>query len=599
MDTLNSPVQPNLIDRARELLRIGKGSTAERTETVDIPEPFQKMVYEFLHTCFCLPTDQISDELVETIFKVSDKLSPIREDYEAVLSDGSVHSRTALSRAIVKHMGEIELGQQELVRVIEDVRGLIAGLGKNDDLRIARLLKRNSTIRNCTQSIIDYKRFERIGRLRGEAIGKMKEQFPDVFERWKEAPYPLGDETMAQFFVRSDHWMTGVDNLDNQFLTTYFDSAQFGLENTLLTEEVLGLSRTPEYRGRYKKVNHELKEQVIRHFEPEELRFTRPMDNLFVANNGTSAFQMFSDAYICHGNTVITTPQEYGEIMGILEGKAHVLKLPDFQKNPEYLVKMLKDEDRRIDYAVVSELSRYGTPFPLALFRELLDLHAPHVDLVIDGCQSIGRRVIDFHASKPSALIGSVQKGSDVGSSPLGLLMLADDFIKQNGLRKTIKEKGSIDPDSLARLVVACTPEYQGIPAGSVEKASDEDLRKMIISVAKRQEATQEMAQKFVQLVRAINEKCGNRIQILNPVNTNDLGCILTCKIKGLSRDSDKDDPDKLSVRGIAQSLGVTINKYSGELEEDSFRIAFHPFMDNQALMILGHVLEECCKLAK
>ncbi|MBN2096738.1 aminotransferase class V-fold PLP-dependent enzyme [Candidatus Peregrinibacteria bacterium] len=599
METLNPSLNnPTFLDRLLERLRTKTGSASEQAETIRVPESFQRTVCEFLHTCFCLPIDQIPYEVVESIFKVSDKLSPTPNDIKVVLGANTHQSRLVLSQSLRHHLGEtIQLSRDEIDTILEDLSRLIIDLRNEEDLHIQRLCERNSTIRQRVEHLMTVgSHFNLIHSDRLEAVRETNRLFPEVVSQWDENPHALNDEEMAPFFVRSDHLMEGVDNFGSRFLTTYADSAQFGLENRLLSQEATRLSRQRmdfmEFMGGFK-------EAVIRHFEPkryadlqaqmegrhEPLRFTRPMENLFVAGNGTGAFQLFSEAYIRPGETVLVTPQEYGEIVAILQDKAHVFQLPD---TPEALVELLKNI--QVDYALVSELSRHGNPFPLAWFREVLDRHAPQTDLIVDGAQSIGRRVIDFSKIRPSVLVGSIQKGSNVGSSPLGLLMLSDDFLNRRGLSEMVQEKGSVGHEALGRLVAACTPEYLGTLAGSNENISKDVLQKMTISVEERQKAVQQMVRKFLQLVQAINQRCGNRIEILNPVGADNLSCILTCKVRGLER---------RTVKGIAKGRGVTINHYWDELEEGvSFRIAFHPFMNNNALKIMGYALMEAALAA-
>jgi hypothetical protein len=97
-------------------------------------------------------------------------------------------------------------------------------------------------------------------------------------------------------------------------------------------------------------------------------------------------------------------------------------------------------------------------------------------------------------------------------------------------------------------------------------------------------------AKKFSELISEINSKVQNRIQILRPATTHgDLyGHAVELKLHGVTR-------KKLCK--LAESYGVFIaDSYVSANDQESVRIAFHPYMNNDAIKIISCVLLKACE---
>ena len=399
----------------------------------------------------------------------------------------------------------------------------------------------------------------------------------------------LNDEIMKQFFDRKDGKATTTP-FENEFLTTYFDSAQFGLGNRLLSEaaDELASGRDIQFTNFIQYVRRRISEYALGH----------PYDNsLYVTENGTEAAQLLFNKWTKEGDRVLAVNQEYEPILQWLEKEKgiDVIRLKKTMKDPDY-----KDYIKQqlifsgANIVLISDLSRFGTVFPFHLFKDLLSSENRGFRLIVDACQSIGRKILNFYDIPVNASIISCQKASEVGE-PAGLVATQPHLAKD--LFSSLKDtdyKGSANLPRLARVGIACCPDLLGrLPEQRGIKG--DDLKKMTASIQDRDKAIKDLSAKFLYMIDWINRKNGGRIEIINPyihhyddgsVDTTQLGGIFELTIHGVEYET---------VELLADSYGIAINKYSDASEPGySFRVAFHPFMNDEAIKILGYVLDIC-----
>ena len=468
-------------------------------------------------------------------------------------------------------------------------------------------------------------------------------------QNWLENPLALDDKEMSQFFSEkkkeAEHY---------SFLTTYFDSALEALTVTILDNIIKRF-----VKKEFKNLIRFSKENILKALEPRnwKSRFTRRIDdhspisaNLFFTKNGTSAAELFIDHFIHEGDSILMGKQEYVPIKKYLRSKkAEVIdELPIYTGDDEAYVSQVEDlvVNRGINFILISDISRLGTQVPLKLFKDIRKRH-PELKLVVDACQTIGRKVVDYDDDEvnPNVIIASCQKGFETLAESTGFLVLTDTMFETchnipDFLNKAKEiERGTEHRNLPVDARIACAPEqelkmYLNEPE-IIKIISKEILEKICSSVEKRGRALKDLSSKFAQLVQEINRRHGNRIKILNPeqaniykpgekINEKSLSGIFECKIKGVTLDQ---------VMGIAKTFGITIGdhretelkdkmeelkkqdktpdekkKLQDEIDEimanheggisefDTFRIAFHPYMGNEAIKILGYVLHECCR---
>ncbi len=489
---------------------------------------------------------------------------------------------------------------------------------------------------------------------RGLATKKMNENYCEVVSEWREVNEELSDEELAKYFNR--------EKFDKRYLSTYFDTCQFGIINMQLVKEAEKFARNNDFDEildlcKSAIVNHleeadDINEGGQRRFTPKNCAFTR---------NGTNAFRLFYDKYLDDGDKVCVSSEEYGEMTKMLKydpkdknsKKLNVTPpLPVFAEGvseDSYVEKVRKHvEKHKPDYLLISVVSRRGTVFPLEKISEVLKNGSHKVNLILDGCQTVGRRRMDFNKIRPDVFIGSCQKGTDLGG-PVGILAVASDYVENKGklaycegkkgnpymkLRKEDKEKlrriyqlewnnnqeiGTLSTVDMARFMYGIDPESLRL---ALDENDDELPECLIKSVEVREKTNHDLACNFLNLLWAINHKEENedRIKIFHPVNVysetgkvqeDRVSNIFECKIKGLHLTNKKDDGKTIrkdengkdvedGIVEIAAAFGVTIQDYFDQAEEGvSFRIAFHPFMSNESIKLLGFALEKCCEIAK
>ena len=611
---IEAKTPPEVVEEAVETIPIH-----ERMASLRIPEQtsadLENRIRKFLLSKFGLENNDVTDDFIAGIILKSDgDTRMLKRVLLTELSENETMLEKAVSRCAKITMG-VELEKEDLVELITTYRSRIV-----QSVSGGRTIDLVESIRN-NEMIVDL--VEANGKLskiaktrRNEALTGVLQvnEYASVFRDWEDNPCSLSDTEMSEIFQR--------ETTDNRFLTTFFDTAQFGLVNRFLEERA---SRIDKKNTDFDAFLKSCKTSVIGHFEPfdelateGERRFVP--ENCIFTKNGTSAFRFFYDNYLKDDDSVLVTSEEYGEITHMMGGGGKEIQLsalPVYEDKAEYLREIenrLRNSD--INYILVSAVSRRGSVFPLEEINEARKrIEAEtgrRIHLIVDGCQAVGRRALDFNDFEPDVFIASSQKGTDFGG-PVGLLALSSDFISEKGKveydetgKKSVcplkdsnnEEVGTLNKTDMARFALGIAPESLG--RLKIRNMKKEITAKMLLSVEERQAANHGLACKFAKLARAMNKKTKGRFKILYPtmiygpngtLNEDRLSNIFECKIRGLER---KD------VIEIAQTFGVTIQDFYDEAEKGvSFRIALHPFMNNNSLKILGYALHECCAMAQ
>ena len=617
--------------------------------TVEELRDLESNAYQYVINCFALLKEEIpygiisvyissylegGDELAEDEVAAKIACDPdlVDKGVNNCLSDMKVAER---------------MSEEETRELIEFVR---LGITQIDFGSIKEALEVNPIVGNQLE-FYEIKS-EIIGRNRNFAVSEMDDSdYRSVISEWVNIEGALSDEELARYFER--------EKFDKRYLTTFFDTCQFGMVN----KELVRAAAKFDQRTEFMECVNICKNRIVRHFErlpnsrEDERRFLP--ENCAFTRNGTNAFRLFYDKYLKDGDTVMVTSEEYGEMVHMLKGELEGVPKKDinvvildeyscFKSDDDYAKHVReKAEAHNANYFLVSVVGRRGTVFPLDKINDVLEDSDKTVDIIADAAQALGRKVLDFHKSKPAVVIASCQKGTDFGG-PVGLIALAKDFVElkeiemnyvedpESGEYKPYLELSESDKKKLAHLYRGYkTLEFNntdeigtlnktdmarfmyGVNPFLLRSLCDKGGRKLpeclTMSVEEREDTNHALACNFLKLLRVINEKNENRVKILYPANLYSedgeiqeerVSNIFELKIEGMKRTNKNEQGEIISeepgVMQIAERLGITIQDYYDEAEEGvSFRIAFHPFMNNDSIKILGFVLQKCCEIAK
>ncbi|MBN2306561.1 hypothetical protein JXD20_01100 [Candidatus Peregrinibacteria bacterium] len=393
--------------------------------------------------------------------------------------------------------------------------------------------------------------------LREGAVAEMDDRFGALTAHWSEQNCALSDTEMeARFIERA--------GIGNRFLTTYCDSAFVGLVDESLQKTVdarlAGINRKKGWSGFVKSMKRRITHS-LENIQPGQERRFLP-ENCFFAENGAQAFSKFRKACIPAGSRVLVTTEEYSEIIEDMEKEG--IEMVEFS-GLEDLIQKLDRSD--FDFILASEVSRLGTVHRLCDYHKVRAHLSPDTKLIVDSCQSAGRWQHDLGACMADVVFLSTQKGSDLGNSE-GVLVFSDDF-DYDGVTDP---PGSLGHELIGRTAFALNPD--GLAT---------------LTPAQRAEAISDRTKKFLELVQAVNVQVGHRIQVLSPLDpgTGIMGHAVQLKVDGVSRED---------ICELAESYGVYIaDKQVMKEDDQSLRIAFHPYMNNQALKIIAYVLLLAC----
>jgi Aminotransferase class-V len=438
---------------------------------------------------------------------------------------------------------------------------------------------------------------------RESALGKM-ELFRPLLKT--DNLLPLSEDEFKRRFACTE---------DNGSPLFYFDSALAGLKDKRISE-IIGSLINPEDPDL-----EMYKPKWIEHWGksiPPVLHFLAPSDsketalylpeNFLFTDRGTSAFQLIVDHFFKEEDEILLTSEEYvgmkealgwkrevPEVDQKTDHKIHTLEpFGKTMKGPDSYAQALVDvllKNPNIRFILASDPSRRGTLFPLSEFRKVrddLEKIGRKVFLIVDGCQGLGRRTPGLNQIQPDAFYASGSKAANLGGG--GFLALSKRIVRDQfhveRLDGQVQLHGNLPPELFAGFPYALNPEMM--------------YKLDILTIPRRQAALATLSSNFVSLVNAINiEKKREHVRILAPshivyrlknkipIPDDQWTGFFECEIAG-------QDLEKL--RAVAKPLGVGIasKAFEDPLAKNSFRVAFHPNMGNDSLLVLGHVLRSC-----
>jgi selenocysteine lyase/cysteine desulfurase len=403
--------------------------------------------------------------------------------------------------------------------------------------------------------------------VRADALEYMTERYSSLISSWKQAPYAMEDKRMAEHFVTDT-------SASQAHLTTYFGSGFKGLVNERLVRQISEEAILSIKKHGWKKFLEKMQGRIAGALDPlcSPIRHPRfAASNISFHENCAEAFQKFMLATMRSGDRVLATSEEYMPMVKDLLDHGVTVKQMERPNDQEAF---LRDVARELsppgyDYILVSEVGRLGTVYPLEAIHQLRQGSTSRPKLIVDAAQSAGRRQHDMYSCQADVVVLSTSKGADMGPG-MGVLAVTDElsspaFNSNGGTRHLIQHAAyAMNPNGLL------TPESSP----------------QILTPYQRERSTAHLAGKFLELRDAINAKYGSTVvELLNPLNPKQLAHAVEIKIKGVKREY---------FVQIAEGHGVYVDSDYGVKDDESIRIAFHPYMNNEALLILGGVIEHC-----
>lgn len=415
---------------------------------------------------------------------------------------------------------------------------------------------------------------EMINAFRREATITMDERYGHLFALWSEAEHGLSDAELSEYFMARGP-------VGTECLSTYFDSARVGLVNVPLRDAVDGLAH--RIKKNWVSFKERMQETIVSAVDPEHGNIEKQRffaDNCFFRFNGTEAFMLYRQTFMEEGNQVLATDEEYSENIEDMETNGiQVDRIPVAEDQIHFLhdLRARFQGGEKYDYILVSDLSRYGNSYPLEAIAKLRDEYSPGTRIIVDACQSAGRRKLDMNSCGADAVILSTTKGADLDQG-LGVLLLAGPQPRHEARDLN----GSAPPENMTRTAFALNPS-----AFSDEELNlPGNLKPLILNPEQRNVALRELAEKFQSFVRTINDDYEEeKIEIMgarydDPVHAFEI------KVKGVKRKE---------LCAYLDQYGVFVDPhYMDPADDETIRIAFHPFMNNDSLKILGGVLCRC-----
>lgn len=423
---------------------------------------------------------------------------------------------------------------------------------------------------------VEAARPERIDESRAAAIRSIESEYGSILEGWGEEPsYALDDTVMRKSFKSR-----GPSS--NKYLTTYFDSARVALVNKKLKKAVNKLS----YRKKknWKSFKEEMQELIVASLDDSHGNIAKQRffaDNCFFQFNGTEAFMLLRRNFMKKGDKVLATHEEYGENIEDMEDSGiRVTQLSEFSDESSFVSEFEKQlEIIKPEYILISSVGRFGNVYPLETINEIRKRVSPETKLIVDTCQSAGRSKHDMNGCEADFVIMSTTKGADLGQG-LGVLVVAGAAPH----RESKDLNGTAPPENLARTAYALNPEAMELDRMKLKPKH----RKLILTPEERGQAVNVLAKKFLGLSAAVSSKNGNRIEIINPKNTDEPAHAIEFKVQGMSR------PDLCIY--FAQ-YGIYVDPgYMDATDDETVRVAFHPYMNDDAIKILCGALESCLR---
>jgi len=430
------------------------------------------------------------------------------------------------------------------------------------------VLAKNPLIRELVE-----KRNKEVGKRRSEALRKMGRETP-------ETPAPsLSYCSEACKFLR----------IPPEWADTYCDTAQFGMKSAEFAKEAEEYHDAPVGID-YEEAVSEFKRSILANLESSSLNEVPRFDPAHVhfISGGANAFGEFIDKYVQEGDAILISSEEYGPIVERLEKKgAKLIRIPPCATEEEYKKAIEKElhpqglaklkrylGGKAIRFILVSEVGRRGTRFPTHLFRDP-GMKPEGTFLIVDGCQAAGRHPIDLRQSGADVFIASAHKGSDSGMNT-AIIALSSNFVR---------EKDDKIKNGILGLENGGTTDTKAV-ASSALSLRDDDVKE-------RSGKIQSLSRRFLEILEAATAKNPNLIRVLSPVNLRDpAGNLILQNLTGIF---------EMAIPGIdRKELSALTLKYGVYIAEDyvnprdetgSFRIAIHPHMTEDSLLLIVHAL--------
>lgn len=406
-----------------------------------------------------------------------------------------------------------------------------------------------------------------IDRNRARAIERMEKDY--LFLAKRKADQTYTEDGLNERFILNRREVPSIRG--------YCDSATFGIEDSEKAREAIETGRRayldfPVFvRSQEKQIRNYFYPSEI---DPEQKKYRE----IHFFESASEAFRAYATEYIKNGDHVLVSSEEYKGILNLLkehpEKKVYLHTLPPYSdNNKKAWLEEMKNviQTHPVRHLLMSEISRRGTLFPLAEIRSLLDTLQDKPAFIVDGTQAIGRKVTRFEDFTPDGYFASCRKGSDMGG-PGAVLVLRQSFTE--GKKGRVQEHGGTqDAAGMRRFAMACDRE----------------------ETEKRQTRINELAHQLVQLISAINAKNENQIKILYPADADTadtLSGIFELKIEGAT---------SYRINCLGRPYGVFISNqyFDASKPKRSFRIAIHPYMNEDTIKLLGAVLEEASRESK
>jgi len=397
---------------------------------------------------------------------------------------------------------------------------------------------------------------------------------PDLFR--EEAPHALPDDEFGRIYTSSIRCNPSLN----------FDTAQLGIINQNLvvaadkwTSWVHSTKPDP-----FSYIFDYSSSRILNSLFPGGLPECYLPRNLIFSKSGSHGFDLISPLILSkEGDRILASSEEYGsflELQNNRETPCTLLDAIDGRSNDEIYAELIDKlrADENIRFMLVSDVTRRGTQMPLEVFAKarntLIEKYRRSVFLIVDGCQSFGRKPIDLQRIQPEAFFTSGIKAADAGEG--GYVLFSDSAIGFRGRR--VSKCGWQSEQTMARLLLASDPMALGY--------------RDILDPSQRDAALQDLSLKFATLADKL--LAGKGFDFLRPSQSHresdrspkksELRGLFECRIKGYSRDT---------VSKVAKRFGLHIASfYEDPIDPaNSFRIAFHPHMGNRSVLLLAYVL--------
>ncbi len=482
--------------------------------------------------------------------------------------DRALIFETTVARASIKNVvaarGDQHLDEEDMDDLLNTLRANYKGDFDTMETEIDKIFP---------NQIDSESKKRKIDNVRSGALIDMDRRHDSLIARWKRmpTPFPMSDEEMKNsFFTEAP--------ASHAHLTTYFGSAFKGLVDRELVRQIsekATFAIKKHGKHGWKKLLADMQVKVARALDPLRSpgRDPRFMSNkISFHENCSEAFQKLMLASMRNGDRVLAASEEFNPMLNdMIKHGVKVEQLKTYRGQEAFLRAVERElSSSKFDYILVSEVSRMGTVYPLEAIHQIRQGLSTRPKLIVDAAQSAGRWQHNMFSCQADAVVLSTSKGSATGPG-MGVLAVTDELssptFDNNGTRHHIPHAA-----------------YAMSPSGLLTREN----QPQILTPYQRQSTVSHLSGKFIELRDSINAQHGSSaVELLNPFGPKQLGHAVEIKIKGVKREY---------FAHIAELHGVYVDSDYGVADDESIRIAFHPYMNNKSLLILGGVIEHCIR---